>query len=155
MAGTITQSATQAWVQMMSSELYSLANNSGAVQNTTTNAAYGNGNSGNRYFSADFELRVTFATAPTAGATIDLYVVPYGSDGTNSVTVATTALPPGLYLGSFVVQAVTSLQVLFLRNTGPLPDDYFTVAVFNNGTGQTLPSSSSTIKMRPVGEAYT
>jgi hypothetical protein len=139
---------------MMSSELNSLANNTGVAQATGTNAAYNNAASGNRAPYGDFELRVTYGTAPTAGTLIDLYIIPYGSDGTNSVTASLTALPPTLYAGSFVVQAITTAQVLFL-NRIQLPDDYFTCALYNNATGQAFPSSGSTLKFKPTSGAYT
>jgi hypothetical protein len=154
MAGSITQSAPQSWVQLLSSELNSLANNTAVGQNTGVNAAYNNGSSGNRYFLGDFELRVTFASAPTNGATLDLYLMPLSSDGSAFADFSTTDLPLGLYVGSFVVRNVATAQVLFLRGV-PLPDDQFIVGLFNNGTGQSLPGSGSTVKFKPAGEAYT
>ncbi len=138
----------------MSTELNSLANNTAAAQATGTNAAFDNGTSTNRYFWGDFELRVTFGSAPTNGTTVDLYMIPLSSDGSNFVDFVTSNLPPALFVGSFVVRNVNTAQVLMVRGI-PLPADKFILGVLNNGTGQAFPSSGSTVKIRPYAEAYT
>jgi hypothetical protein len=136
----------------LSTELNSLATGSGAVQVPGTNPAYDNSGTVSSCFWGDFELRVTFGTAPTAGTTVDLYLVPLSSDGTNYVDGSATIQQATLMVGSWVVRAVTTAQVLLLRNV-PLPNDKFLLTVVNN-SGQSFPASGSTVKTRPLGEYY-
>lgn len=153
MAGSLLYDAIPSWTQLLSTELNALANTSAVAQSTGTNAAYDNGNSSNRYFWADFELRVTFGSAPTALNSIDLYIVPLSSDGTNFVDCIVTSLNPKLYVDSWLVRSVTTAQVLLIRQV-VLPAEKFIIVLANN-SAQAFPATGSTVKMLPSREAYT
>lgn len=139
-AGTITTLA--------STELNSLANAASALgvefNNTVDDYLYG-----------VFELTVTFGTNPTAGRTVDLYIIP-AIDGTNYATTITGAsgyAQSNSYAGSFPLQAVTTLQRLNVGGTGYrgllyLPPVKFKAMLINNA-GVAFPASGSTLKMVP------
>lgn len=138
-AGTIVSVAT--------TELNSLANNAGAL-----GAEYDN--SANLYMFGLFELNVTFGTAPTAGNTVDLYIIP-APDGTNyddATTGASGAAPGTTYVGGLPLRAVTTAQKvpLGLGQAGyiQLPPTKFKVFALNK-SGQAFPASGSTIKLVP------
>lgn len=127
-------------------ELNSLANNAGVL-----GAEYDN--SAGLYMFGVFELNVTFGTNPTAGNTVDLYLIP-APDGTNyddAVTGASGAAPITTYVGGFPVRAVTTAQKvplglgLTLIN---LPPTKFKAFLLNK-SGQAFPASGSTLKMVP------
>lgn len=143
---TVEKWSAAAITTLASTELNSLANAAGALgveyDNSTNLMPFG-----------VFELTVTFGSAPTAGRTVDLYIVP-ASDGTNYATNVTGssgyAQSTG-YVGSFVLQAVTTLQRLNLGGIGArgtlfLPPTKFKAYLLNN-SGQAFPSSGSTLKM--------
>jgi hypothetical protein len=140
------------WTQVMSTELNSLAFGSGAIQSTGTNAAYDNSGSSSSCFWADLELRVTFGSAPTAGKTVDCYLVPLSSDGSAYVDGSASIQQAPLFVGSWVVRNITTAQVLLFRGV-PLPNDKFLISVVNS-TDQNFPASGSTVKIRPYGEYY-
>lgn len=81
----------------------------------------------------------TFGTAPTAGETIDLYVRPLNIADTTKDQNAPTADQPVTYLGSFVLDDVTTEQVLMIDVSLPLvaSSQQFEFYIRNNG-GQTL-----------------
>ncbi len=127
-------------------ELNSLANNAGVL-----GAEYDN--SAGLYRFGVFELNVTFGTNPTAGNTVDLYLIP-APDGTNyddAVTGASGAAPITTYVGGFPVRAVTTAQKvplglgLTLIN---LPPTKFKAFLLNK-SGQAFPASGSTLKLVP------
>ncbi len=133
-------------VSVATTELNSLANNAGALC-----AEYDN--SSGLYLYGLFELNVTFGSAPTAGNTVDLYIIP-APDGTNyddAVTGASGSAPITTYVGGFPLRAVTTAQKvplglgLTLIN---LPPTKFKVFALNK-SGQAFPSSGSTIKLIP------
>lgn len=131
---------------MATTELNSLANNARAL-----GVEYDNRSAGaNNFFWGEFELAVTFGTAPTAGSIVELYLIPC-LDGTNYATGDASAVPQnGLYVGGWEVQAVTSAQRLVLRGV-VLPPCRFK-ALVKNATGQAFPSSGSTVRMLPSRE---
>jgi hypothetical protein len=154
MSGTITR-RVGTWTQLLSTELNSLASGSAALQATGTNGAFDNTATGNLFFAADFELVATFGTGPTTG-TIDVYLLPLGSDGASYADGAGGSSPVtsnAEYLCSFPVRAVTTAQRLVLSDV-PIPGGQFVVELLNNGTGQALAASGSTLKMRGQGESY-
>ncbi len=110
-------------------------------------------NSTGLYLYGLFELNVTFGSNPTAGNTVDLYIIP-APDGTNyddAVTGAAGTAPITTYAGGFPLRAVTTAQKVPLGlglTLVNLPPTKFKVAV-KNGSGQAFPSSGSTIKMIP------
>jgi hypothetical protein len=134
-------------VTVASTELNSLANNAGALGAEYDNAT-------NLYISAVFELSVTFGSAPTAGSTVDLYIIP-APDGTNyddAVTGAAGSAPATAYAGGFPLRAVTTLQRvplgIGLSGPVPLPACKFKAFLLNR-SGQAFPASGSTLKMVP------
>ena len=97
------------------------------------------------YPDADFVLTGTFATAPTEGTVLALYARPLDVDGTAD-TEAPETTRPTVFIGSFVVNNVTTTQTMTLRAYDlPTKADYY---VHNNGTGQTL-SAGWTLKVTP------
>lgn len=139
-AGTITS--------LMTTELNSLANNAGALGVEYDNAT-------NLYIYGLLQVEVTFGTNPTAGSVLRLYLIP-APDGTNytdNTTGASGYAPPPAFIGSFVLQAKTTIHRLSLMGTGPgglipLPPTKFKVFLLNN-SGQSFPASGSTLKMIP------
>ena len=130
---------------VLSTELNSLANNAAALGTEYDNSS-------NLYLWATFELNVQFGSSPTAGNTVDLYIIP-APDGTNyddNTTGASGAAPSTSYVGGFPLRAVTSAQKvpLGVARRIDLPPTKFKVFVVN-GSGQAFPSSGSTVKMVP------
>lgn len=130
---------------VLSTELNSLANAAAALGTEYDNSS-------NLYLWATFELNVTFGSSPTAGNTVDLYIIP-APDGTNyddNTTGASGAAPSTSYVGGFPLRAVTSAQKVPLGVVRriDLPPTKFKVFVVN-GSGQAFPASGSTVKMIP------
>lgn len=88
---------------------------------------------------AEFVLTATFATAPTEGRAVNLLARPLDIDGTNDAPVPEAGRPTH-YVGSFVVDNVTSAQYLPLQ--GIVASDLPRNAAYylHNGTDQTLSS---------------
>jgi hypothetical protein len=128
-----------------STELNSLASNARVLINT----AFDNSNSANLHLAALFELSVTWASNPTAGGKIPLYLIPC-LDGTNYAYNVTGSDPaPELCVGYFTVAAATARQVMVLAvNLGLLPPVLFK-AYIRNGSSQAMPASGSTLKILP------
>jgi hypothetical protein len=105
----------------------SIANNAIAASATQDNTA-------NLDLWMDVELQVTFATAPTAGTSLSLYLV-NSLDGTN-VGDEPTPPPATNLVATFPVQAVTTAQRIEYRGIALSPSKYQLV-LYNNGTGQT------------------
>lgn len=97
------------------------------------------------YTLLDLVLGVTFGTAPTAGEVVNLYARLLNIDGTNDAQ-APSANYLATYLGSCLVDAVTSAQYVALNNV-PLPGREFSVYI-ENRTSQTL-SAGWTLKATP------
>lgn len=134
---------------LMTTELDALANGSSAI------AATGYDPTSTGYTHGEFELNVTFGSAPTAEATVDLYLIP-AMDGTNYATTATGASPvqpSTAYAGGFPCKANTSAQKIPLgvgqAGKLELPACPFKAYV-KNGSGQAFPANSSTLKMKPL-----
>jgi hypothetical protein len=126
-----------------------LSSSGAAIANNTivqaTDATYSTSADGNDAPDAEFVLACTFGTAPTVNTTLDLYAAEQDIDGTNDAAAPTTTYKPR-YIGSFVVNAVTTTQYLKLRSS-----DVPTVAYYylhNNGTGQTV-NAGWTLKVTP------
>lgn len=124
----------------LSTELNSLAATTGkaisaALDNTTDLDIW-----------ADFELKVTFGTAPTLNTIVELYLLPSLDAGTTYPDGSGSVLPPpSLYVAGFPVRAVNTAQVLVVRGI-PLPPGLFKVLV-QNTTSQAFPASGSTLRM--------
>jgi hypothetical protein len=122
----------------LTTELNSLANAAATAAGTAQD------NSTNKDLWAIFVLSVTFGTAPTAGATVDLYILPSADGGTNYADAVVAATPArGMLVGSFSCRAVTTAQVMIIDNV-PIPEK-FKMQVVNN-SGQAFPASGSTVK---------
>jgi hypothetical protein len=141
-----------AWTQMLSTELNSLASVTAAAQSTGTNPAFDN--STGLWLWGDFELDVTFGSSPTAGKTVDLYLIPLAQAGGSTFWDAnTTTLPSQLYIGSWPVRNVNTAQVIGFRGV-PLPPQKF-VLLLNNGTDQAFPASGTKVYFYSYAESYT
>lgn len=137
---------TQTAVSALTTELNSLAtaaySAASAAQDNTTNLD----------FWADFELNVTFGTNPTAGTSVDLYIVS-SLDGTNYGDGGGAVAPPYTsYVGPFPVRAVTTAQRIELRGI-QLPEGLWKAVVLNNGTGQAMAASGNTLLYRSYKSA--
>jgi hypothetical protein len=131
--------------QMLSTELNALASGSGIVQVTGTNAAYDN--SSNLAFWGDFELNVTFGSAPAADASVELYLVP-AFDGTNYETTVDGASPLvdlNSLIGVFDLEAVTTAQRRVIRGV-PLPPTLFKLYI-KNTSGVVFPATGTVVRM--------
>lgn len=127
-----------------STELNSL----GSAPNGATGAEYDNSASGERWTEGLLELNVDFASAPTEGAAIEVYML-FAPDGTNYGNVNTAATPSELYpsrVGSFVVAATSAAQRLHLP-VRLMP--FKTKFHFVNRSGQAFPASGSTVTLYP------
>lgn len=116
-----------------------------AAMSLATAATYGIVADGTSYPDAEFVLAATFAVAPVANSTLDLYAQELDIDGTNDAQAPTTTYK-FRYIGSFAVNAVTTTQYLKIRAYDvPLIGSYY---LHNNATGQTL-SAAWTLKVTP------
>lgn len=122
----------------------SITNNS-VVQ--ADDASYNISTDGEGVVDAEFALSFTYATAPTEGTPLALYARPLNVDSTGDTEVPELARPT-MYIGSFIVNNVTTLQYAICRGTDlPLEADYY---IANVATGQTV-SSGWTLKVTPIG----
>lgn len=138
MASTIQLAAYRGITTAMSTELNSLGATTGKAISSAID------NSTDLDLFDDLELAVTFASAPTVGTVVECYLVP-SIDGSNYADGSSTVLPQSaLYVGGFVVRAVTSAQKMVLRGIG-LPPGLFKYLV-QNTTNQAFPASGSTLK---------
>ena len=156
MPGNIGLLAPSVWTTMMTTELNSLGANTGVLQSTGTNAAFDNGQAlGTGLFPyADFELSATFGVAPTAGQTVDCYLIPLASAGGTTYTDGSASIQQSsLYIGSWTLRAITTLQLLTFRYQGPMPPRKFILSILSN-SGQAMAASGNTIKMYPYGNSY-
>lgn len=132
---------------LATTELNSLANSDAALGVEYDNAT-------NLYEAGLFELNVTWGSAPTANAPVELYLVP-APDGTNYDDGDGTPIAQfNTWVGSFLPRAVTTAQKMTLGIPGApqglvlLPPTKFKALVYNK-SGQAFPASGSTLKMVP------
>jgi len=112
-------------------------------------ANYGIVADGSSYTDAKFVASFTFGTGPTEGAILALYARPINIDGAGDAEVP-EATRPTVFIGSFVVNNVTTLQYAeLLAYDVPWEADYY---LHNNGTGQTV-SAGWTLKVTPFSRA--
>ena len=121
---------------------------SGAVANGAV-AATANGYdivaNGSSFPDADFVLAVLFTVAPAENSVIALYAQPASIDGANSAQQP-EATRPTIFIGSFVVNDVTTVQYIQLSASNvPKNALYY---VHNSGTGQSM-SAGWTLKVTP------
>ncbi len=97
------------------------------------------------YPHAKFVIRVAFGTAPTENTVLALYARPKNLDGANHAEVPETTRPTR-YIGSFVVNNVTTTQTIELYAFDvPWDAAYY---LHNAATGQTV-SVGWTMKVIP------
>lgn len=143
MPSDILWSTPSAIATLMSTELNALANNARALGGAIDNLAA-------RNQFADFELDVTFASAPAAGGSVALYLLP-ALDDTNHADGSNTLAPQAsLWVGNFQLRADTSAQRLVLRGVA-LPPLKFKPLI-ENAAGQSFPSSGSTLRFRTYND---
>lgn len=94
---------------------------------------------------ADFVLVGTFGVAPTENAVIALYAQPLDIDGVKD-TDAPEATRPTRFVGSFMLNNVTTEQVLLIEAFGLPRKAYY--YLHNNGSGQQL-NAGWTLKVTP------
>lgn len=134
---------------LISTELNSLVDYSStatlAISSSTFNNTIGGGG-GDGYTAGLFELNVSFASgSPTANKSISVWFL--GTvDGTNYEAGGTSVLPARAPDLTFPLIAATPQRVIIQRR---LPPGTFYVLVKNDGTGRSLASSGSTIKVLP------
>ena len=111
-------------------------------------ASYGVVADGSNYAHGEFALSCAYASAPTEHTTVDLYARPINFDSTNDAETPenTTGFKGNWYLGSFILNNVTTTQYAFLRAFDLPPE--FEAYIHNNG-GQTM-SSGWTLKITPI-----
>jgi hypothetical protein len=126
----------------MTTELNSLASSTGKAISSAFD------NSTNLDLFDDLQLTVTFASAPTAGTVVELYLLPSIDGGTDYADGSTSVLPQSsLYVGGFAVRAVTTAQKMIVRGVA-LPPGLFKYLV-QNTTNQAFPASGSTLERNP------
>jgi len=104
-------------------------------------------NSTNLDLFDDLELTVDFASAPTAGTVIEVYLLP-AVDGTNYPDGSTTVLPQaGLLVAGFAVRNDTAAQRMAVRGVS-LPPGSFKYLV-QNTTNQAFPATGSVLSRNP------
>lgn len=122
-------------VGVLTTQLDGLVDAAGVVSNAVTNAEL------DTY--ADLELVVQFGVAPTADRTFDLYLVRQ-IDGTNYEQASATRPPANGFVGSFALDAVTTLQRMVINDVRVPPLAYKYLLV--NKSGQTAAASANTLK---------
>jgi len=129
--------------------------NGGSITNNSVvqadDATYSLASDAAYYPDAEFVLTATFGSAPTEGTVLALYARPLDVDGTADTEVPEAARPT-VFVGTFTVNNVTSVQTMTLRAYDlPALASYY---IHNNGTGQTV-SAGWVLKVTPrtVGPA--
>lgn len=129
----------------MSTELNALP-----VATTTTGRAVSAAidNSSNLDLFDVLELTVTFATAPTAGTLVEVYLL-ISIDGGTTYSDGSASVEPqsSLFVGGFTVRAVNTIQRLHLRDV-PMQPGLFKYLV-KNTTNQPFPATGTTLERNP------
>ncbi len=114
-------------------------------------ATYSLSADGAYYPDAEFVLAAAFASAPTEGGVLALYARPLNIDGSADAEVPEAALPVW-YVGSFVVNNVTSMQYMTLLGQDlPAEAEYY---IHNVSAAQTVSAGwSLKVKPRTIGPA--
>lgn len=137
---TVTYTAPSGATTLLSTGLNSLTNGSRAVSSAVAD---------NRDIYGDFELVVTYGSAPAADAPVYLYFLesPDGTNTEDGSSSITPSAPPDVI---FTLRAVTTAQRV-VRNRVPLPNGDYTVLLVN-AAGQTMAASGNTVKLWTYGE---
>lgn len=102
-------------------------------------ASYSISADGANWPDAEFVLTCAFGTAPTEGRSVNLMARPLDIDSTNDAEVPEAARPTQ-YIGSFVVNNVTSTQYMQLQGVVAYDLPRNAAYYLHNGTDQTLSS---------------
>lgn len=130
----------------LTTELNALANGAYSAAGT----AFDNGASGVHHQFGDFELNVTYGTAPSAGGYCALYLVP-AIDGANYADGGGSVAPPANgWVGNFDLRAVTTAQKRPLLRV-PLPNTLFKPVLLNSA-GQAMGATGHTLGARFYSE---
>jgi hypothetical protein len=126
----------EAIVSVLTTELNALANASMSAASALQDQ------DASEFTFVDFELAVTFGTAPAAGMRCTLYAS-VALDGTNFTS--TDAEQTSQIIAAFILGATTTQRVV-ARNV-MLPPTDFKIALYNE-SGVAFPATGSTLKMR-------
>lgn len=123
-------------VSILTTELNSLANDAAVTTAIISNTT-------ERDTIADLELVATYGTAPVADRTVDVYIVRQ-IDGTNYENASASRPPANGFIGSFVLDNVTSAQRKTIAGV-MLPPLTFKLIIVNKA-GQAMAASANTLK---------
>lgn len=133
----VNYSTTTSKGDILSTELNSLANDAYTAVGTEVD------NATDQNLFADFELDVTYGTAPDANSVCSLYLIP-AVDGTNYADGGGSVAPPAnTFVGNFQLRAVTTAQKIALTRIA-IPNAKFKPVVLN-GAGQAMAASGNTL----------
>lgn len=134
-------------VTMQDSGSAALASGAAVIgQVSAANAVFDNSSTGDLDFFCDARLVVTFATAPTAGKAIELYLS-YELDGSNFADTNNTTPPYNDLVGVFPVQGITTVQHIDIHRAPLSP--YKLQAYIRNQTDQQM-SAGWTLTLYPA-----
>lgn len=119
-----------------------------AAAGIISNATYDNSNTSNYYFWAALEFVGSWASAPTAASTIEIYLVP-ALDGTNYADLSNTTPNPNQLRAVLPVQGVTGAQRIVVDDVKLAP--YLYKAYIRNQTNQTI-SAGWSVNIYPYRE---
>jgi len=127
-------------------ELNGLTNNTGVLGKEYVNST-------GLYIRGLFQLSVTWGSAPTVDTEVRLYLAK-SLDDTNYEDGSATIMQANNFVGSFIVRAVTTAQVMTLRGLQgewtELPPTKFKPILYN-ASGQAFPSTGNLLKLLPYG----
>lgn len=127
---------TAGLITILSTELNALANDAGVttgvIENSTSLDQY-----------ADFELVATFASAPVADKTVDLYLV-RSVDASNYEDASAARPPASGWVGAFVLDNVATVQRKTIAGV-MLPPTSFKLLIVNK-SGVAMTASGHTLR---------
>jgi len=138
-ASTIKWATPGTFTDLLTTELNALANAAGAVLSPAFD------NRANLFLFGDFVLNSGFSPNPTAGNTVDLYLIP-ATDGTNYTDGGAATRPASAYRGSWVMRSASPL-VLALQGIS-LPPCPFKITVLNN-SGAAMGATGNKVSISP------
>lgn len=136
MATTVKWSTPGAFTTLLSTELNALA----AAGVSALSPTYDNSTALDLF--GDFQIDVTFGSAPTANGALQVFIIP-APDGTNFGTAQFS----GAIIGGWLIASNTTQQLYTIRGI-PLPPSKFKIQL-QNGASVAFPATGSTVKMLP------
>jgi hypothetical protein len=132
--------------------LTSLANNAGRI-----GASYDRGTPRSRKMR--FEVEIDFASSPTKGTTVDLYLITSsdnskwdgGTAPTDAALGSVDTLPQLVWIGSLVLDDITTPNQIASFEV-EVSARYIAPVIYNNGSGQSLTATGTDqiIRMIPI-----